>query len=75
MPLGSIFNKFNEINAEVTEVGIQYTGYSKKDCQSVAVLEQIFYLVELYDYDTIWNKKWDSPTNTLAASSDNTFCN
>jgi hypothetical protein len=32
-------------------------------------------LVEMYDYDTIWNQRWTTPKVELGTFSDNMYCN
>ena len=75
LPPGSVFNKNTLLKAQVTQIGMQYSSYQTPNCQKDQILQETFDLVDLYDYDTVWNKNWITPTIKLGASPDNLFCN
>lgn len=75
MPPGSVFNKDSAIKAEPTKLGMQYSLYKTVDCPKGSILQETFNLVELYDYDTIWNKAWKTPRIVQGSSSEIVFCN
>ena len=75
MPPGSVFNKVSAIKAEPTKLGMQYSLYKTLDCPKGSILQETFNLVELYDYDTIWNKAWKTPRIIQGSSSEIVFCN
>ena len=44
---------------------MQYSAYQTFDCPENSILQETFGFVELYDYDTIWNKKLTTPNIKL----------